>query len=148
MGFYWFAENFLNASVSALGAFVPALCLMYLHYCIRKNNYQRKKQGIIKMHEAYQKLVNINDEVIQKIYISAGVSNFHELLDNPIGLAHLDKFQYVRLVNYVNQQLDQKIKNFKSLNKMTMDMRYIDSYDFKTYLSSLLDKRFPDKRFG
>ena len=140
--------TFVNAVFSTLGAFVPVFGLMYIHYRIRKNYYKNIKQRLLKAREVYQKLVDINDEVIQKIYASTGVSSFQELLGNPKGLAHLDKLQYVRMVNYVNEQLDQKRKSLDKMNKMTSDMMYIDDYGFRTYLGALLDKRFPDKRLN
>lgn len=140
-------QTFVNAIVTTLGAFVPIFFLMYIHYSIRKISYRGTKKRLLKAHEVYQKLVNINDEVIQKIYTSAKVTSFQELLDNPKELAHLDKFQYARMVNYVNEQLDQKIKSLDKMNKMTLDMMYIDSYSFGIYLGTLLDKRFPDKNF-
>jgi len=138
---------FVNAIFATLGAFVPVFCLMYIHYRIRKSSYKNTKQRILKARDAYQSLVDINDKVIQEVYASAKVTNFQELLENPEGLANMDKLRYARLVNYVNEQLDQKIKSLEKINKMTLDTMYIDKYDFGTYLGTLLDKRFPDKRF-
>lgn len=142
-----FLTTFVNAIFVTLGAFVPVFCLMYAHYLIRKNSYKNTKQRFLKAREVYQKLVDINDEVIKNIYTSAGVTSFQELLENPKGLAHLNKLQYARMVSYVNEQLDQKIKSLNKMNRMTLDMMYIDGYDFRTYLGAILDKRFPDKRF-
>ena len=147
MDVYSLSQVFVNAIVTTLGAFVPIFFLMYVHYWIRKISYRGTKTRLLKAREVYQKLVDINDEVIHKIYASAKITSFQELLDNPKDLAHLDKFQYARMVSYVNEQLDQKIKSLDRMNKMMLDMMYIDGYSFGTYLGTLLDKRFPDKNF-
>ena len=141
-------KTFIDAIITTLGAFVPILFLMYIHYRVRKASYRKAKERLVKAREAYQGLVDINDKVVQEIYTSAGVRNFQELLDNPKGLSHLDKSQYAQMVNYVNKQLDQKVKSLDKMSRMALDMMYIDGYDFRTYLGALLDKRFPDKRFN
>ncbi len=140
-------QTFINAIVTTIGAFIPIFFLMYIHYRIRKNSYRKTKTRLLKAREAYQKLVDISEDVMQKVFISANVKNFQELLDNPKGLSNLDKFQYAKIVNYVNENLDQKIKNLDKMTKITLDTMYIDSYDFTTYIGNILDKRFPDKRF-
>jgi len=148
---YTLFENFLNAIIytfgCTFGAFVPVFILMRVHFYVRKKAYQKRKQRITMAQKAYKELVAISNEAIQRAYKSAGVKNFQELLNDPEGLEHLDKLQYVRLVNYVNEKLDVKIKNLDKLNKLAIDMMYIENYNFKTYLSAILDKRFPEKKY-
>jgi hypothetical protein len=138
-------QTFINAIITTLGAFVPIFFLMYVHYKIRKIKYLEEKKRLIEECEIYQKLVDINDEVIQKIYTSAKVTSFQELLDDPQELVYLDKFQYMRMVTYVNEQLNEKLKKMDRMNEMTVSIMYINSYNFGVYLATLLDKRFPDK---
>jgi hypothetical protein len=53
-----------------------------------------------------------------------------------------DNFQ---LFNMVKENIDDKLESQEKINDLLIEKIYLDNYSFKTYVSEILDKRFPSK---
>ncbi len=131
-------EIFFTGMISTIGAFIPVFILMYFHYRIRKSSYYDKKQMLIKLRDGYNQLAEINDVYINTVYKELGAKDYKDFLAKSNNLA---------LINSVNRELDTKTKNLDTANELILDISYIEDYNLKTYLGTLLDRRFPDKHF-
>lgn len=135
---YFFLKIFLTAFISTIGAFVPILILMYIHFCVRKKYYKKKKEYLNKLRSMNDEIANISQKTIDYIYELMDVKNFEEFAKHPKNSTGL--------TNYVNELYKQKTHNTEEATHLILDIEYIKDYSFMTYISNLLDKRFPDSQ--
>lgn len=136
---YFFFENFLNSVAYTFGAFVPVFIIMCIHYQVRKRHYKKKKERLEEIRNMYKNTADFNDNLIREIYKSVGVKDFQELIDKNISIS---------FINRINELFKEETKNRDESNNLFFDIRYLENYNFKTYISNLLDKNFPDRRFN
>lgn len=135
-------ETFLKAVVSTIGAFVPVFILMYVHFRIRKNIYKRMRQLFVDSVSFYKKAKEDYQKELDKIYEQFEVTNLVDLMKKINGNVYITEI--AKVTGDLESQLS---KNELEEIKEESKLRHIDTYDFKTYLSSLLNKRFPDPYF-
>ena len=73
-------NTLLTAILSAVGAFIPLLFLMYVHYRIRRRFYYKIKPYINSDIERLKKRNEKETGYAKQIYTKAGVNDFLELL--------------------------------------------------------------------
>lgn len=142
-----FLKAFLVAIISAIGAFIPVLGVMYLHYRIRKNFYNQLRDGFQKELESLEERVSQYEgylSVHQKIH---GFKDSQDLGFNPeirkkLGQEEFERFfqYYTNLEKWRDSFRDEKLKK-------EIDINYIKNFNFKRYLIGLLNDRFPDRYF-
>lgn len=132
----YFLNIFLTAAVSALGAFVPILFLLCIHFRFRTTYFKERKKRNIDLIEACNKLAGLSDVYIQAVYKETGAKDYRDFSQ---------RIRDIALITVVNRQLDEKIKNLENANELAIENNYIDTYDFKTYLGTILDRKYPDR---
>jgi len=143
MSFCNFFEIFLTGIFSATGAFVPVFLVMLTHFVLRKNAYKKYKDDLLKLDDGQKAITEISRNALEAIYHSVGTEDLEGLMTNE----SIDRLKYSQLVRLANEHLAHIIKGTEKSNQILLDIGYIDSYNFGTYLGTLLDKRFPDKNF-
>ena len=138
---YHYIDILVVAMISTAGAFVPVFILMIIHYFVRKNEYRKQVQRYNVLIKEYESLIKINDKAIQTIYQSVGVKNGEELFKKMRNVS-ISASKYFELTDFIRKNLEQKIENQDKMNKMSVKKISLDSYNFGTYVSNLLDKRF------
>ena len=136
-------EIFLTGIFSALGAFVPVFIVMCVHFIFRKYAYKKDKELLLRANKAQEMITKISEDALKNIYASVGTENLEGLMNR----SDLEKSRYVKLISLANEHLDHIIEGRKQSIEVLMDISYIENYNFRTYLGTLLDKRFPDKNF-
>jgi hypothetical protein len=137
-------EIFLTGAISTLGAFVPIFLVMCGHFIFRKYAYNKNKQSLVKLNKCQNTITKISEDALENIYQSVGAENFEGLLNH----SGLEKMQHLKLITLANEHLNHIIEGRNKSIKILLDISYIESYNFKTYIGTLLDKRFPDKHFN
>lgn len=136
-------EIFLTGIFSALGAFVPVFLLMCAHFIFRKYTYKKDKERLMKLSEVQEMITKMSEDALKNIYASVGTENLEGLMNR----SDLEKSRYVKLISLANEHLDHIIEGRNKSIKILSDISYIENYNFRIYLGTLLDKRFPDKDF-
>lgn len=137
-----YLQVLIEGIFTAVGAFIPVLALMYIHFRIRKTDYQKQKIRFAKAIEAYKSLIDISDSGIQEIYKSTGVKNSEELREK---LQHDKNINAAGVIKFLTEQFDSKAKNYTKLTEYKLKINYIDGYNFRVYISGLLNNNFPEE---
>lgn len=134
----FFLKIFLTAFISTIGAFVPVLILMYIHFCVRKKYYGKKEKYLNKLRNTNNEMADMYQKTIDHVYELMDVKNFEEFAKHPNNSTGL--------TDHVNELYKQKTHNTEEATHLFLDVQYMENYSFMTYISNLLDKRFPDSR--
>lgn len=134
-----YLDNLVSAIFSTVGAFIPISFLMLGHYFARKSSYRRRKELVKKSIEVSESMIKISDEVIERIYSGLGVTNYSEFIKK------IGSNPKTELVDMVNEHLGYKTKNREDILRLVLEERYLESYNLKTYIGNILDRRFPDE---
>ena len=143
---YNYLDVLLVAVFTTLGAFVPIFVLMVSHYFVRKSDYMSRKKMFETFIEMDRAMVKINDEAINTVYKSLKVKDYPSLVnklkdDKKFGIS-----KYFEITEFVKNNISQKLENQEKVNNLLLEKGYLENYNFKTYISNLLDRHFPDKR--
>jgi|SRR3989339_178555 len=140
---YYFLKIFIDGIFTALGAFIPIFILMCIHFQIRKIDYRKRKNRIKKLIEVLQLMIDTSENAMEETYKIAEVKDYVELMNKMKKSANIS--QYIEFIDFVKKNFDIKIKNQTEITKYRLQINYIDDYNFKTYISDLLNNRFPEK---
>lgn len=142
MTLYEAVVTFLTALISTIGAFVPIFILMCIHFLFRKRAYNAKRERLFKLKEAQEMINKINGDAIESIYKSVSVDNLKDFIDKS-GTLGANRWEAVSLIqNYLNEFR----KGQESVLEMMLEISYLDEYGFMTYIGTLLNRHFPDKK--
>ena len=128
----------VRAALASVGASIPIIIIMYIHYYQRHQFY---KQIISPTELVFNKLkqdLKENKQAEQKLYKTYGVKDYVEFVSKGQrkDVAELGELIYNRVFQLKND-----------VSKYESDLIYFKGYSFQVYLSGLLNKRFPDLHF-
>lgn len=137
-----FSKIFLTAIISSVGAFIPVFIVMYIHYRIRKDFYNKIKPSIKRDLYFEKKEQKIYSDSLDRIYKGWGVKDELELIDKGI-ISKISEGVMDLINDYINKKNDSDIRILKKEN----DLNFIRNYNFRRYLIGLLNDKFPENYF-
>ena len=91
-------------------------------------------------------MVKINDQSINTVYKSLKVKDYPSLVNKLKGDKKFGVAKYFEITEFVKSNISQKLDNQEKVNNLLLEKGYFENYNFKTYISNLLDRHFPDKK--
>lgn len=109
---------------------------MYIHYCLRKSEYKSKKVLSIRRAEQANAIAEISDDFIKTLYAQVGAKNFEDFSK---------KTPDQNIIRSLAEQMEIREECRGSAIEETLKTSYFEEYNFKIYLATLLDSKFPDR---
>lgn len=143
-GITHYLNNTLEAFFSAVGAFLPILGLMFIHYKVRKSEYKKRKVILLTIRKATESIVDIDENTIKTVYKQLKVKDYNSFIEK---VSEPPYSLNTKVINLVNESVSRIFENRQKLLNYTMEEQYSDRYSFKTYISNILDRHYPDEYF-
>ncbi len=144
-----FFRAFIVSIISAVGAFIPVLGIMYIHYRIRRSFYIQLKDRFGKEVESLKK-----SEAQYEGYIDVHRKRFNFKDSMDLVFDHAVQKRIVEsgqdcesFLKYYHSLKDWRNSFIKKRIKREADLNYISSYSFKRYLVGLLNDKFTEQYF-
>ena len=131
------------ASLSAIGAFIPIFFLMIIHYRVRKSSYKERTKVNQKMIELIKSLIKIDNDTAKNVYDNLKVKDYPDFVEK---IKQEGVSQNTDLLKFVGESVFRAFDNQEKITAITLESYCMENYSFKTYISNILDKRFPDDR--
>jgi len=134
-------NTILNASLSAIGAAIPILILMYVHFLFRKKNYNEIGIKAVQLTiDFFNHIIETSDVKLKEIYANFGVKNLVEFITKVDIDLKIKQEIGVMINDLEKDRSDAKL----SLMKEKSVLDYFKNYSFTDYLSQILNIKFPD----
>lgn len=143
-----YLDIFATAIVSTVGAFIPLLLVMYVHYRIRKAFYNGLKENLEKEVTRLSGLSGEYDGYMRKHRERFGFKDELDLVTNSEVKSRLGEDNARNIFSYYVGNLKSFRDNFiKEKEKKQTDLNFIVQYSFKRYIVGLLNDKFPEQYF-